>query len=267
VTKPLAGIDILVTRPPHQAGELADKIRMAGGNPVLFPVIEILDIPNLNPLLDLIGRLDEFDIAIFISPNAVTKAMSLISAKRTLPVKLKIVAVGQGTARELGNFGVTGVIAPALRFDSEALLDLPLLRQVKGKRIVIFRGDKGRELLGESLLKRGAVLEYAECYRRVMPKSATASSLSTWANDQMKAITITSSEGLRNLCDMVGETGGAWLKKTPLFVSHVRIAQVAGNLGFAHVILTTAGDDGLLEGLLNYFRPETTREIRGLEKP
>jgi uroporphyrinogen-III synthase len=52
-----------------------------------------------------------------------------------------------------------------------------------------------------------------------------------------------------------------------LFVSHVRIAQVAGNLGFAHVILTTAGDDGLLEGLLNYFRPETTGEIRGLEKP
>ena len=267
MTKPLAGIDILVTRPAHQAGELADRIRMAGGHPVLFPVLEILDIPNLNPLLDLIERLDEFDIAIFISPNAVAKAMSLISAKRTLPVKLKIVAVGQGTTKELGNFGVTGVIAPALRFDSEALLELPLLRQVKAKRIVIFRGDKGRELLAENLLKRGAVLEYAECYRRVMPKPDTAPSLSAWANARMKAITITSSEGLRNLCEMVGETGGAWLKKTPLFVSHVRIAQVAGNLGFAHVILTTAGDDGLLEGLLNYFRPETTREIPDLEKP
>ena len=56
MTKPLAGIDILVTRPAHQAGELADRIRMAGGNPVLFPVLEILDIPNLNPLLDLIDR-------------------------------------------------------------------------------------------------------------------------------------------------------------------------------------------------------------------
>ncbi|BCT69390.1 uroporphyrinogen-III synthase [Nitrosospira sp. NRS527] len=267
MTKPLAGIDILVTRPAHQAGELADRIRLAGGNPVLFPVLEILDIPNPNPLLDLIDRLDEFDIAVFISPNAVAKAMSLISAKRTLPGKLKIVAVGQGTTKELGNFGVTGVIAPALRFDSEAMLDLPLLRQVKGKRIVIFRGDKGRELLAESLLKRGAILEYAECYRRVMPKPDTALSLSAWANAGMKAITITSSEGLRNLCEMVGETGGAWLKKTPLFVSHVRIAQVAGNLGFAHVILTSAGDDGLLEGLLNYFQPETTREIRDLEKP
>ena len=81
MTKPLAGIDILVTRPTHQAGELADKIRIAGGNPVLFPVLEILDIPNLHPLLDLIGRLDEFDIAIFISPNAVVKAMSLISGR------------------------------------------------------------------------------------------------------------------------------------------------------------------------------------------
>lgn len=267
MTKPLAGIDILVTRPAHQAGELADRIRLAGGNPVLFPVLEILDIPNPHPLLDLIERLDEFDIAIFISPNAVTKAMSLISTRRTLPVKLKIVAVGQGTAKELGNFGVTDVVAPTLRFDSEALLDLPLLRQVKGKRVVIFRGDKGRELLAENLRKRGAVLEYAKCYRRVMPKLDTAPLLYAWTNDKMKAITITSSEGLRNLCEIVGEAGEEWLKKTPLFVSHVRIAQVAGNLGFTHVILTTAGDDGLLEGLLNYFRPEITGEIRGSEKP
>ena len=110
-------------------------------------------------MLDLIERLDEFDIANFISPNAVAKAMSLISTRRTLPAKLKIVAVGQGTAKELGNFGVTGVVVPALRFDSEALLDLPLLRQVNGKRVVIFRGDRGRELLAENLRKRGAVLD------------------------------------------------------------------------------------------------------------
>jgi uroporphyrinogen-III synthase len=72
----------------------------------------------------------------------------------------------------------------------------------------------------------------------------------------MSAVTITSSEGLRNLFDMIGPSGQIWLKKTPLFVSHERIAQTANRLGLTHVVLTAPGDDGLLQGLLNYFQLE-----------
>ena len=132
------------------------------------------------------------------------------------------------------------------------------LQQVGGKRVVVFRGDSGRELLGDSLLKRGATLEYVECYRRVKPSTDTAPLLRAWATGKMNAITMTSSEGLRNLFDMVGETGQIWLKKTPLFVSHERIARTAGKLGLTQVILTAAGDEGLLQGLVNYFRPEAS---------
>ncbi|MDN5881487.1 MAG: uroporphyrinogen-III synthase, partial [Nitrosospira sp.] len=248
-----------VTRPAHQAGGLAAGIRVAGGVPLLFPVLEILDAKDQRPLLDLIARLDEFDLAIFISPNAVNKAMTLIRAKRTLPSKLKVAAVGQGTARELRNSGVDEVIAPTLRFDSEALLDMDDLRQVGGKRVVVFRGGSGRELLGDELLKRGAVLEYAECYRRLKPDTDTTPLLKAWENNEMSAITITSSEGLRNLFDMVGESGQGWLRKTPLFVSHERIAHTARKLGLTQVILTAAGDEGLLQGLLHYFQPDAGR--------
>lgn len=254
---PLAGMNVLVTRPAHQAADLAARIRLAGGHPVLFPVLEILDTPDQRPLLDVVRRLDEFDLAIFISPNAVNKAMSLIRTKRTLPPGLKLAAVGQGTARALGNFGVTEVIAPTIRFDSEALLDMAELQQVGGKRVVVFRGDNGRELLGDSLMERGATLEYVECYRRIKPSIDTAPLLSAWADGKINAITITSTEGLRNLVDMIGETGQMWLKKTPLFVSHERIALTAKKLGLTKVILTASGDEGLLRGLVNYFRPET----------
>ena len=149
MTKPLTGIDILVTRPAHQAGALAEKIRAAGGEPVLFPVLEILDIADPRPLLELIGRLDEFDLAIFISPNAVNKAMSLIQANRAIPSGLKFAAVGQGTVAALQKFGVRSVIAPTKRFDSEALLEMAELKEVAGKRVVIFRGDGGRQLLAK----------------------------------------------------------------------------------------------------------------------
>ena len=260
MTELLTGINVLVTRPAHQAADLAARIRLAGGNPVLFPVLEILDAQDQRPLLDVVRRLDEFDLAIFISPNAVNKAMGLIRTKRTLPPELKLAAVGQGTARALGNFGVTEVIVPTLRFDSEALLDMAELQQVGGKRVVVFRGDNGRELLGHSLLERGAALEYVECYRRIKPSADTAPLLSAWAAGKINAITITSSEGLRNLFDMVGERGQIYLKKSPLFVSHERIALIAMKLGLTQVFVTAAGDEGLLRGLVNYFRSETRGE-------
>jgi uroporphyrinogen-III synthase len=257
VTGVLAGINILVTRPQHQAAGLSEKIRAEGGNPVLFPVLEIEDIEDRQPLLNLIDRLHEFDLAVFVSPNAVNKAMSVIVAKRgpqSLPPGLKMAAVGQGTVKALKNLGVESVIAPTARFDSEGLLDMAELRQVEGKHIVIFRGEGGRELLGETLKQRGAILEYVSCYRRTKPDADIAQSLKSWKKMKIDGITITSSEGLRNLFEMIGESGKAWLTGTPLFVPHERIAQGARKLGLTQVVLTEMGDEGLLQGLLNYFQ-------------
>jgi uroporphyrinogen-III synthase len=257
VTDALAGINILVTRPQHQAARLSEKIRAEGGNPVLFPVLEIQDLEDRQPLLSLIDRLHEFHLAVFVSPNAVDKAMSLIVAKGTpqslLPA-LKMVAVGQGTVKALKKFGVESVIAPTVRFDSEALLDMAELRQVEGKRVAIFRGEGGRELLGETLKKRGAILEYVSCYRRARPDADVVQSLKSWKKMKIGGITITSSEGLHNLFEMLDESGRAWLTATPLFAPHERIAQTARTLGVAQVILTEMGDEGLLQGLLDYFR-------------
>ncbi|HVW66089.1 MAG TPA: uroporphyrinogen-III synthase [Nitrosospira sp.] len=257
MTDALAGINILVTRPKHQAAGLSEKIRAEGGNPVLFPVLEIQDIEDRQPLLNLIERLHEFHLAVFVSPNAVDKAMGLIAARRTpqsLPPALMMAGVGQGTVKALKKFGVESVIVPTARFDSEALLDMAELQQVEGKHVVIFRGEGGRELLGETLKKRGAVLEYVSCYRRAKPDADVIQSLKSWKKTKIGGITITSSEGLHNLFEMLGESGKAWLTATPLFVPHERIAQAARKLGVAHVILTEMGDEGLLQGLLGYFR-------------
>lgn len=250
---PLAGRGIVITRPAHQAQALADLVRAAGGHPIVFPVLEILDAEDLRPLNALIDRLDEFDLAIFISPNAVKKALNLIGARRALPARLRIAAIGRGSVKALGQFGVTDVIAPAARFDSEALLDLPALADVAGKRVVIFRGEGGRELLGDTLVRRGARLEYAECYRRGKPNVDAAPLMKAWARSELHAIVVTSSEGLRNLFDVVGKLGQAWLRKTPLVVPHPRIAETARELGLANVVLTEAGDEGICAGLCRYF--------------
>ena len=253
MTAALAGRGILVTRPADQAAALAALIRAAGGEPIVFPAIEIADMPDLKPLIALIDRLDAFDLAVFISPSAVNKALNLIRARREWPARLAAAAVGRGSAKELARYGIGRVIAPEKRFDSEALLALPEMGAVAGKRVVIFRGDGGRELLGDTLAARGASVEYAECYRRVKPGADAAALLRAWGRNEVAAVTITSSEGLRNLFEAIGKLGQAWLKKTPVFVTHPRMAETARELGIVTVVVTGQGDEGIVAGLAQWF--------------
>lgn len=246
---PLNGMGVVVTRPAHQTRQLAQLISSAGGEAILFPVLEILDAADLRPLQALIARLDEFDVAIFISPNAVSKALNLIRAQRQLPQNLLIAAIGKGSRKELENCGIANIIAPEKQFDSEGLLALPQFQDMRGKRVVIFRGEGGREMLGDTLIARGAELEYAECYRRCKPAIDTAPLLHRWARGEVHAVTATSGESLHNLFDLLGKLGQQWLKKTPLFVPHERIAQIARGMGLEQVIVTLAGDEGLITGL------------------
>ena len=220
---------------------------------MLFPVLEIRDIENVAPVLDAAIRLDSFDLAVFVSPNAIEKALALILPRRAWPAGLQVAALGKSSERELARQGIHEVISPPLRFDSEALLELTELTDVHGKRVIIFRGDGGREVLGDTLKARGATIEYVTCYRRARPQLDPAPLLKLWEVGQLDAVTLTSSEGLRNFHEMIGRLGQAWLKKTPAFVPHVRIAEQAQALGLAKVIPTGPGDDGLMAGLRAYF--------------
>jgi uroporphyrinogen-III synthase len=252
--QPLKGKSIVVTRPAHQAEALARLIKDAGGRPILFPVIEIRDVKDPWAVTRLVDRLDHFDLAIFVSPNAAERAMKLISARRKFPRRLQVATVGGASVRALERFGITGVIAPQGRYDSESLLELPELAAVTGRRVVIFRGEGGRELLGETLRERGAAVEYAECYRRVRPELDAAPLLQVWSGKGIDAITVTSSEGLRNFAEMIGPAGRERLPGTPLFVPHPRIAGAAHGLMVRKAIVTGPGDEGLLTGLTRYFR-------------
>jgi uroporphyrinogen-III synthase len=242
----LRGRGIVVTRPRELAQSLAALIEAAGGRPILFPAIaiEALAAP---PAL---RSLQRFDLAIFVSPSAVQTVMTQL---RSLPRGLRVAAVGAGTRRELERHAIDDVIAPTTLADSEALLALPELFQVKGKRIVILRGQGGRSLLGDTLLERGARVEYAECYRRVAPRSDPAGLIAAWRRGEVHAVSVSSGEGLENLLAMLGKTGGSCLQRTPLFVSHARVAAQAASLGVREVVLAGPGDDEMIERLVAYF--------------
>lgn len=243
---PLAGLNIVVTRPRDQAVSLAQRIIEKGGHSILFPLLEISPVADPLLLSQLVAHLAEFNLAIFISPNAVRYGMDAIREVGALPTALKIATVGQGSAKALRALGVAEIIAPQDKFDSEALLALPELQNVAGWRVAIFRGDAGRELLGDTLKARGATVEYAACYQRAKPQHDAATLLA--ANPDI--FTVTSSEALAYLWEMLDEPSRAKVAAMPLFVQHERIAQAAQKIGWREVITTEGGDDGLLNGLI-----------------
>ncbi len=252
----LAGRHIVVTRPAEQAGNLAREIESRGGSAVRFPVLAIFDAADPGPLCAAVERIDDFDVVVFVSPNAAEKALSAITARRAWPARVVAAAMGETSARAIARFGVTHIITPdGGRFDSEALLARPefAAAAIRGKRVAIFRGDGGRELLGETLEARGAQVERIPCYRRGRPDIDAAPLRALLSKGAVDALTVTSSEGLRNLLAMVGVVAEATLKAVPLFVAHQRIAEEARQLGFAVVLVTAPGDAGLLSGLETHF--------------
>ncbi|MGE5027167.1 MAG: uroporphyrinogen-III synthase, partial [Betaproteobacteria bacterium] len=117
--KPLEGLGVVVTRPAHQAEGLVRLIEQAGGRAILFPALEIFDAGDLGTLSAAVDRLELFDLAIFISPNAVSKAMNRIRARRDWPPGLRCAAVGKGSGKALARLGIDNVLVPQGRFDSE----------------------------------------------------------------------------------------------------------------------------------------------------
>lgn len=248
----LAGITVVVTRPAHQAQSLIEKIEQRGGKVIRYPVLTIEAPTDLVSVVKLINRLNEFHIAIFISANAVDQAMNFIEDGH-LPEHIKVAAVGKATAKALKKQGQTVHIVPQDEFSSEALLSHPALGAVAGKKVVIFRGEGGRELLADTLTARGAKVEYAQCYRRGKPTNPNNTELLRhWANNDIDVVTVMSNEALQNLYDMVGEVGRHWLQSTPIIGVSDRVVELAKQLGIQQppIVTNAVSDDAIVETIL-----------------
>ena len=256
---------VIITRPAAQAGPLAASIAALGLQVELLPLLEIHALDGAEECAQLaavLARLTDYDLVAFVSPNAVDCAFAHLAS---WPAGVALAVVGEGSRLALAAHGVNGsnasITSPGehARSDSEHLLlalDLPALR---GKRVLIVRGDGGRDFLADGLRAAGAGVEFVTAYRRAVPRltptlRATLERLLAHNHDWI----ITSSEALRGLLSLLGQMddgheGAAAIvvkmKQQHLIVPHARIAQSAAELGFARVTLTGSGDAGVLAAL------------------
>jgi uroporphyrinogen-III synthase len=253
---PLEGVGVLVTRPAHQAGHLCRLIEQQGGTAIRFPVLEIAEPTDPEALRAAARRLEHFDYAVFVSANAVSRALEHVLAVREWPASVPIAVVGRRSAEELQRFGLRAAVFPPQGFSSEALLALPEMQRVEGRHIVVFRGDAGRELLAQTLRERGAEVEYVQAYRRLRPRVSAESLLQRWRSGDIDIALANSAESLENLSAMVGEEGRGLLRQTRLLVVSERMLPVVSRLGFARepLVAENATDEAVLGALVAWKR-------------
>lgn len=187
------------------------------------------------------------DIIIGVSENAVIYANQQID---DWPVLAQYFAVGKATQQQFSQLGLSAD-SPE-QATSEGLLALTNLASVQNKRVVILRGEGGREYLAQELTRRGAHVEYIETYcRELMPMNNSYQVLQ-WQQEQINTIVVTSGEILQYLWDNIGEINQCWLKQLSLIVPSQRIVTLAENLGFQVIELSNGADnESILKILLN----------------
>jgi uroporphyrinogen-III synthase len=250
---------VVITRPRQQAEPLARAVAALGRTPVLLPLLEISPLPDDSELRTVLAGLDAYALVAFVSPNAIEAAFAHIGR---WPQGVDIAVVGEGSRAALAKHGVS---AGSVRIhcpqdpahsDSEHLLQVLDLARLAGRRVLVVRGEGGRELMPDALRGAGATVETVAAYRRTVPAmtpelATRLRGLLLEPNDWI----ITSSEALRGLVSLVDQLDTAsgdlhqQLSRQRLIVPHARIHETARGLGFTQLTLTGSGDERLLAAL------------------
>ena len=253
---PLAGIGVVVTRPVRQAAAFAQALAALGATPIVWPAIVILPPDDRDALVRAHASLDRYDLAFFVSANAAEYGAPAVGR---WPARVQAYAPGPGTAAALAAVGVPDARVPTTSYDSEGLLALPELADLRGRHAIVFRGEGGREVLAQALRARGASVEAVGCYKRSAPSGDARGLIDALRAHRAQALTLTSAEGVDNLVRAAGEEGRALLMRIPAFAPHARIADHARSRGL-DARVTPGGDAGLIAGLLEWASARTTHE-------
>jgi len=238
----LAEVHVLVTRPEHQSEKLNSLIEQQGGVAIRFPTLQIVGMVETG-VTNQLSNMASVDWFIFTSANAVNFALKANGGKIGEFKAKQIAAIGKATASELLLAGLEVSLVPESGYDSESLLAMPQLLKVVHQKILIVRGQGGREELEKVLKSRGAVVSSWEVYRRVLPESDPAGVISFLEQNLLDIIIITSCESLQNLCIMLGENNKESLAMIPLVVISGRISRLAAKMGFTRIYVTESPSD------------------------
>ncbi|MBL0448562.1 uroporphyrinogen-III synthase [Aeromonas caviae] len=241
----------LVVRPAAQANQLVQMLRQLGHAPLCCPLLETrpgCDLPHLGDMLR------EADLVIAVSMHAVHFAhYFLLQTGQTWP-HIDYFAVGQASADAFAEVGIQALCPADPR--SEGLLALPALQGVSGRRVLILRGNDGRDLIARTLASRGALVHYCATYERHYPDLDGDALTRHWQAAGLDSLLITSGELLQRLLALVPGPQHPWLYDRLLVVPSPRVAEMAEGAGFTRIVIAQGASNQALVAALELRKME-----------
>lgn len=235
---PLAGASVIITRPAASAAPLKRRVRSLGGTALALPVLALRHVADGAAAKAALRHVRDADVVVFVSPAAVKFAFALRALR--FAHATRVCAIGAATARALTRRGVRNVLFPHERQDSDGLLALPQLQNLRGRLVMLIGAPDGRELLAQTLRARRARVSEIHVYQRVAAR-LSARQLAALEQASAPLLTLlTSAQTLTGLRAQLPLALFARLAEGELIVSSERLAEAARLSLFANVRLAAS---------------------------
>ncbi|MGP8154334.1 MAG: uroporphyrinogen-III C-methyltransferase [Smithella sp.] len=266
--KPLFGKNIVITRPEKQADDLAQLLIKEGANPIHFPTIKIVPPPDWRCLDNAIKKMEDYDWLIFTSANGVSFFFERLFAKakdiRNLK-GIKICCIGPATEQQVQSKGIRVDLIPE-KFISEGILESFSGINLRGKKILIARAAKAREVLPEGLKKLGAQVDVVTAYVTVNSGKKKSDLKALFKENQVDVITFTSSSIVNNFVKIMGRNFSL-PKGVKIACIGPVTAAAAKKVGLSvHIHQEEYTMEGLVQALIDYFGEKPVARKRGKNK-
>lgn len=232
------GWRLLLTRPVEECAALAASLAQTGVHGACLPLLVIEPLEETPEQRSLILDLDRYHAVIVVSKPAARLVLERVDRFWPQPpLGPRWFSVGPATGQILAEYGLD-VAWPAEADDSEALLALPALSaalQVPSPRVLLVKGEGGREVLADTLCARGVQVDALPLYRRRAPELPAGVLAQRVQSERLNGLVVSSGQGLKSLRDLAGDDWSR-LSRLPLFVPSVRVAEMARQLGATHVV-------------------------------
>jgi uroporphyrinogen-III synthase len=232
----LNGLRLLNTRPANRAAPLTQALRQAGAEVDELPLLVNEPIEPGPSQRGLLMDLDRYRAVFVVSPTAAALGLECLrDVWPQWPVGVAWIAVGEATARVLEQAGLAPWV-PAVE-TSEGVLALPPLAALgAGDRVLVLRGEGGRNLVRDWLQSRAVRVDYLDLYRRRLPEAAAVQWRALSADRAPHAVILTSGESLRNWLAVAGARAG----RIPAVVVSARLAAQTREAG-VHTVIDAGG--------------------------
>lgn len=254
---PLSGRRVLVTRPPGQAGELADAIRALGGEPVAIPTLRVEPVADPAPVDAALDALAGYDVLLFASANAVEHWVARAQGRGRAAVAAgqRVACVGNRTAAAAARHGLPVHLVPERRSDAEGLVAAVAgAFPPAGRRFLLPRSEIGRDALPEALRAAGAHVDAVAVYRSVVPEDGHEALARRLVSGGLDALTFTSPSTVRNFLAMLGPAEREAARRCPAVVIGPTTARALREAGWPpDAVAERPGAAALAEAVVRCF--------------